>query len=384
MITIQINKFFIIFAKYFRQSNIAAFETVIFMAVAHFFGCCNPKQLADYLGVGHQGLYAHLKELSLYTVKRLLVKFMVSLAAERLKKVLPKSNSTRSRANITISVDNSVIDRLGRMLRWTWNWYSGRWKKVLNGNDLLGIVMTINGIAIPLHLVFCSKQGRGNTNKPDLLISMFGLLIEEFKIHGIDLAAFPVTMDSWFISEPLKNSLYKLGLKKILVAGKGNNTFTIGHKKQKASEWKKEIQLKADEWGIDVPFKRIMADSPTFGCTVLFFYQKNATRTYYLMDFSEKHMRGAEAWRIWKQHNIIEQFWKILKSVFKIKAMRPQGSGLYVALLVKVVAYLLAAMLRNEKAYSKMSIMQIMRRIRHDFDLEAIMHEHFHLEFLLN
>jgi hypothetical protein len=64
--------------------------------------------------------------------------------------------------------------------------------------------------------------------------------------------------------------------------------------------------------------------------------------------------------------------------------MRPQGSGLYVALLVKVAAYLLAAMLRNEKAYSKMSIMQIMRRIRHDFDLEAIMHEHFHLEFLLN
>ena len=244
---------------------------------------------------------------------------MVSLAVEPLEPAVSKSDSTRSRASVTLSVDNSVIDRLGRMLRWTWSWYSGRWKKVVNGNDLLGIVMTINGIAFPLHLLFCSKQGRGNTNKPDLLISMFELLIVEFKVHGIDLTAFPITMDSWFMSDPLKIRLHKLGFKKVLVAGKGNNTFTIEKKKMKASEWKKVIPLIADQWGIDVPFKRVEAHSPTFGRTVLFFYQKSSTRNYYLIDFSKDHMRGAEAWRIWKQHNIIEQFWKILKSVFKIK-----------------------------------------------------------------
>jgi hypothetical protein len=37
---------------------------------------------------------------------------------------------------------------------------------------LLGIVLTINHMALPLHLLFCSKQGRYNTNKADLLISM--------------------------------------------------------------------------------------------------------------------------------------------------------------------------------------------------------------------
>jgi len=384
MITDQINMFFIIFVKNFRQNNIKAFETVIFLAVAHFFGCYNPKQLADYLGVNHQGLYAHLKELSLYTVKKLLVKFMVSMGAEKLKAVLSKSGSTRSRACITLSVDNSVIDRLGRMLRCTWSWYSGRWKKVVNGNDLLGIVMTINGIAIPLHLLFCSKQGRGNTNKPDLLVSMFELLIEEFKAHDIDLTAFPITMDSWFISEPLKKRLHELGFETVLVAGKGNNVFTIGKKKQKASEWKKEIKLIEEQWGISVPFKREIAYSPTFGRTVLYFYQKSTTRSYYLMDFSKKPMRGAEAWRIWEQHNIIEQFWKLLKSVFKIKDMRPQGDGLYVALLIKVVAYLLAVMLRNERPYFKMTITQIMRKIRRDLDLEDILREHFHLEILIN
>jgi len=49
-----------------------------------------------------------------------------------------------------------VIDRLGNMLRCTWNWYSGRFKKVLNGQDLLGIVITVSGIAIPISLLFCA------------------------------------------------------------------------------------------------------------------------------------------------------------------------------------------------------------------------------------
>ncbi len=156
MLKNNIEWFFVISDSEFRQTNIEAFETFMFLAIAHFFGCFNPKQLADYLGVGHQGLYLRLKEFSLYTVKRLLVKFMVWQAAEVIKPVLEKSDATRSRAGITLSVDNSVIDRVGKMLRCTWSWYSGRWKKVVKGNDLLGVVMTVKGIAFPLCLLFCS------------------------------------------------------------------------------------------------------------------------------------------------------------------------------------------------------------------------------------
>ena len=57
-------------------------------------------------------------------------------------------------------------------LRCTWRWYSGRWKKVVNGQNLLGIILTINGKPLPIHLLFCSKQGSKNTDKPSLLISM--------------------------------------------------------------------------------------------------------------------------------------------------------------------------------------------------------------------
>lgn len=378
MVIQQFTWFFVTFSKEFRSNNKHAFETVMFMSLAHFFGFYNPNELADYLGVQHQRIYEHLKEFSLYSLKKMLVKFMVKNAAERLKDVLLKSEATKSRAGITLSIDNSVVDRFGKMIRCTYNWYSGRFKKVVNGNDLLGIVLTINGIAIPLNLLFCSKQGSKNTDKPSLLLSMLAVLKEEFELHDIDITKFPITLDSWFVSEELKQKLHELGFKNIIIAGKGNYTFEIDSTKQKASHWKKEIKLKTEQWGIDVPACRVKGNSPTFGDVILFFFKKSTTRTYYLMDFSEVSHRGAELWHIWKQHHLVEFFWKMLKSVFKIKSMQLQGDGLYMGLLIKVLSYLLVIRLKLLKPFSKLSIVQIMRKVRREYDLEALIEEHFH------
>ena len=375
----EIGWFFIVFGNEFRVRAEEAFQTFMFLALAHFFGFYNPKQLADFLNIRSQIFYKELKKFSLYTLKTMLVRFMVKQAAELLKPVLSRSNATRSRSGITLSVDNTVIDRLGRMFRCVYSWYSGRCKKVVRGNDLLGIVLTINGIVIPLHLIFCSKQGRGNTDKPSLLVSMLTVVKEEFEKYGIDIREFPITMDSWFVSENLRHKLYELGFRKIIIAGKGNYIFEIKHKKQKASFWKKEIVLVAGQWAVDVPSCRVKAVNPTFGEITLFFFKKSTTKTYYLIDFSQNPMRGSEIWHIWKQHHMIECFWKILKSVFKIKSMQLQGEGLYVGLLIKIFSYLLAIRLRSQRSYSKLSIVQIMRKIRRDFDLKQLADEHFHL-----
>jgi hypothetical protein len=81
----------------------------------------------------------------------MLIRFMIKQAVEHLKPVLTKSAATLSRAGVTLSVDNSVMDRFGKLLRCTWSWYSGRCHDVVRGQDLLGIVLTINHIALPLH-----------------------------------------------------------------------------------------------------------------------------------------------------------------------------------------------------------------------------------------
>jgi len=373
--------FFALFHHEFRQGHRIAFEVLMALAFAHFFGFYNPKQLADFLDIPHQKLYAQLKDCSLYYIKEILVRFMVKQAVEHLKPALSKSAATQSRSSMTLSIDNSVIDRLGKLLRCTWSWYSGRHHDVVRGQDLLGIVLTIHHIALPLHLLFCPKQGRYNTNKADLFIFMLSRLKAEFAREGVDLTKISLTMDSWFVSQPLRTRLHRLGFTKIIIAGKSNYTFTIDSKKQKASQWKKDLVLHDPQWGIDVPSCRVRGHSPTFGSIILFFFQKSTTRSFYLMNFSQVSMRGAEIWHIWKPHHLIECFWKILKSIFHIRSMQLQGNGLYTALLIKVLAYLLAIRLKAHWPFSQLTITQIMRHLSRNHDLRDLMMTHFHVAF---
>ena len=62
--------FFSTFQEEFRQSKLIAFEMIMFLALAHFGGFYNPKELADFMGVPHQQqFYKSLKEWSLYYLK---------------------------------------------------------------------------------------------------------------------------------------------------------------------------------------------------------------------------------------------------------------------------------------------------------------------------
>src|SRR6266478_9888114 len=205
----------------FRKGNRIAFEVLMTRAFAHFFGFYNPKQLADFLGIPHQKFSAELKDWSLYHVKKMLLRFMVKQGVEHLKPVLNKSAATQSRAGMTLSIDNSVIDRFGKLLRCTWSWYSGRYHKVIRGQDLLGIVLTIHHIALPVHVLFCPKQGRYHTTKADLLIFMLTQLKTAFLREGIDIAQLPLTMDSAYVSQELRQRLHQLGFIDIIIAGKG-------------------------------------------------------------------------------------------------------------------------------------------------------------------
>jgi hypothetical protein len=373
--------FFALFHHEFRKHNAIAFEVLMVLAVAHLFGFYNPKQLADFLQVPHQQFYTELKEWSVYHVKKMLLRFMVKQAAEKLKPVISKSASTRSRAGTTLSIDNSVMDRCGKLLRCTWSWYSGRYHKVIRGQDLLGIVLTIQHIALPLHVLFCPKQGRYHTTKADLLIFMLTQLKTAFLREGIDITQLPLTMDSAYVSQELRDRLHQLGFTNIIIAGKGNYVFTIDAQKWEASTWKKVLMLEEPKWGIDVPSCRIWGDSPTFGSLILFFFRKSTTRSYYVMNFSQRSLRGAEIWHIWKQHHVIECFWKIMKSIFQLRAMHLQGDGLYTALLIKVFAYLLALRVQAQGVFSKLTITEIMRKLRREADLRDFLVTHFHAPF---
>ncbi|RLC02754.1 MAG: hypothetical protein DRI57_29815, partial [Deltaproteobacteria bacterium] len=110
MLNKEFTWFFVIFGREFRQNKRIAFETLMFLAMAHFFGFYNPKQLADFLGIPHQGFYRAMEERSTYYPREMLVRFMVRQAAEKLRPIMGKSGATVSRAGVSLSCDNSVID----------------------------------------------------------------------------------------------------------------------------------------------------------------------------------------------------------------------------------------------------------------------------------
>ncbi len=71
----------------------------------------------------------------------------------------------------------------------------------------------------------------------------------------------------------------------------------------------------------------------------------------------------------------------MMKSIFQVRSMHLQGDGLYTALLIKVLAYLLALRLQAEGFFSKLSLTEIMRKLRREADFRDVLETHFHEPF---
>ena len=78
---------------------------------------------------------------------------MIEQAIKRLKQYQESSAGEQSRQQVSISVDDSLVKRLGKQLSYLWSWYSGQIHQVTKGQDLLGIVLKIDKEIIPLRLV---------------------------------------------------------------------------------------------------------------------------------------------------------------------------------------------------------------------------------------
>ena len=324
----------------FRRIRLQIIDTLLLLSVCHLFGLYNPNQVADALTLPKMGLYRDLHAVSLYHWKCFNVQLGCAMALDLIKDTESKSASTQSRRRPTISVDDSNVDRYGKTIAYCSNWWSKKHNNTTWGQNILGITIKIGDIVIPLNIRLVSKQGRGNTKKPDLFVAMMKDVLDFFDAHNIDIRKYPITFDSWYGSKELIQILSDLGFVSILVHGKNNYVMTIKNKKVKLSVHKKSIQLQPKQWGCDKPVCRVQATSPTFGeCIVLFFFDMGKIRT--LLVFG-KPLRTCEALRIWSQHHGIEHFWRQLKSHLRLSTMSLESTqGAYAGLSIKVISYLM-------------------------------------------
>ena len=327
-------------SSYFQRMTPQIIETLVFLCVCHLFGLYNPNQVADALGLAKAGLYRKLGALSLYHSKALNLRLGSAIAVDFIRDAESKSASTQSRRCITLSVDDTNLPRQTSALAYCSKWWSKKHNTSILCQNVLGITLKVGDIVIPLDLRLVSKQGRGNTDKPSLVIAMLKDVLAFFDAHEIDLRKYPITFDSWYGSRNLVNVLSELGFVSILVHGKNNYVMTIGDTPAKLSVHKKHVELREDQWGCDKPVCRLKAESPTFGaCIVIFFRDRGKIRT--LLVFG-KPLRTCEAVRSGSQHHGIEQFWRYLKSSLHVSAMSLETKqGAYVALGIKVISYLM-------------------------------------------
>ena len=114
---------------------------------------------------------------------------------------------------------------------------------------------------------------------------------------------------------------------------------------------------------------------------MLCFLRTSTTRSYDLMHFRQRSLRGAAIWHIWQQPHVIACFWKSMKSLFQLRAMHLQGDGLSTALLIKVCASLLALRVKAQGVFSTLTITEIMRTLRREEDLRDFLVTHCHAPF---
>src|SRR5688572_11299806 len=108
-------------------------EIMLILAVGMLAGLYNPHQVAQQLEINPKEFYQQLKEMSVYHWRKLLNMMMMDAAIERLKEYEKLSPASRSRRQASLSVDDSLIKRLGQALSYVWSWYSGQIHQVTKG-----------------------------------------------------------------------------------------------------------------------------------------------------------------------------------------------------------------------------------------------------------
>ena len=172
--------------SYFQRMTQQIVETLVLLSICHLFGLYNPNQVADALGLPKTRLYRRMGSLSLYHAKSLNLRLGCAMALDFIKDAESKSASTQSRRCITVSVDDSNLPRDAETIAYCSKYYSKKHNTAIFCQNVLGITLKCGAHVLPLDMRLASKQGRGNTDRPTLLISMLKEVLAFFDTHGID------------------------------------------------------------------------------------------------------------------------------------------------------------------------------------------------------
>jgi AraC-like DNA-binding protein len=359
-----------------KQERAAFVEVVMILLVGILWGLFNPHQVAQHLGISPKQLYATLNSLSATSWRRLLETMMLEQALAQLRAYAQSSAATKSRRQASLSIDDSVVRRFGKVLSYLWPWYSGQFKHVVRGQDVLGIVLRMGDQIIPLRLVFVSKQGRGPTTKPALLMRELEHLKAYFAGEGIDLTALGVSLDSWWLGQDVSDDLARIGFDKQVIAAKKSLILESRDGRDSLGERKKRAVLKHG-WGQPRAAQRLRGENPTLGKVVAIMFDHPRSKTFAVL-CPARLLRTCEGLRLWSNHHAVETFWKRLKQWLGLGQMQSRGRrGAWAELCLRVLAYFLALGMFGSDART---LAQVTYWLRRQSTFAELINEHFQLD----
>jgi hypothetical protein len=317
--------------------------------------------------------------MSAHRWRKLLERVMMEAAIAALKSYEGMSAATKSRQQVSISVDDSVVKRLGKVLSYVWVWYSGQIRNQTKGQDLIGIVLKIGNQIIPLRLVLVSKQGRDNTTKPDVVIRELSSLKAAFSEAGIDITNLGISFDSWWLGQEFVKKLNGLGFDKQVICAKQNTQLKVGREQKSLSEHYFDNTLEPG-WGHTTPAARLKGTNSEFGKIAVVLFDVKRSTAFAIM-LPARLLRTCEALRIWLNHPAVETFWKRLKHWLGQGKMALQGrDGAWAELCLRVLAYFFALRLFDENVST---LNQLYHHLRRQSTFADLVCKHFHPLFLL-
>jgi hypothetical protein len=354
-------------------------EIMLVLAVGMLSGLYNPHQVAQQLEISPKRVYQQLKELSLYHWRALLDGMMRDVAIEQLKQYQQSSAATQSRRQVSISVDDSLVKRLGKALSYVWSWYSGQIHQVTKGQDLLGIVLKIGKQIIPLSLVLVSKQGQANTDKPAVLLRELTSLKASFSEAGIDITNLGISFDSWWLGQDIIEKLTNIGFHKQVICGKQNTQLKVGREQKSLAEHYFDVELKRG-WGHTTPAQRLKGINPELGKLIVVLFDVKRSKAFAIV-MPDTPLRTCEALRIWSNHPAVETFWKRLKHWLGQGKMQLQKRvGAWIELCLRVLAYFLAMRLFDQQVRT---LDQLYHWFRREKTFSELIREHFQSLFFI-
>ncbi len=378
------------FGKLIRQKNKGVGEVLLVIVLGLHLGHDTISALCEKLLIPRHQIYNQLKKLSLREWRRLFQAVFEDFATEELGELFEKSAATQSRANIMLSIDDSVLRRWGGTLGYIGKWWSGQFKHIVLGQDVVLITLKIDQLIIPVRMWIMSKKGRCN-HRHERVVRLLESLAQHWQAQGIDVGKIAVTADAGYASKSLVVRIQGQGFKKVLTGVKKHYRIRSHRSKIKKTKALSEVLTKEGlqnqpitAWGVDEKIAIYQGISPTQGrVTVCARYMLGKVRYV----FAYQIHRGAEIYKLWKGHYRIEQVFKRLKQYLAWgKARLRRNEGAHANVILPFIAYFVVLILQKRlKNVTFEKIIQTMNFWESPDIceiLKCIDVEHFHCELL--